>query len=491
MARLDMALRRSAARHAAPLVSVIIPTRNRAMYLPTALRSVFDQTFPNIEIVVVDDGSTDETAQILTEMNGRVRAIRLDGVGVSAARNRGIQEAQGDYIQFLDDDDTLDPQKIELQVRLLDRHTGVDVAYCGWTYVDEHGHPLHAIAAPESVETEDLVASNPFIVHALLIRRTCFDHVGDFDESLTAAEDWDMWVRIALAGHRFAGIPRPLCRYRMHGLNTLLVNAEAHDRDAARALDHLFNRPDLPEHYRARRADAELGIRAWVSWLYYAAGNWEAAQRTLKEAIDIQPGSSLKDPRWLENILWRSSYYPWIPDPLSYIDGVLSHLPDCANRVGVNRDEVLARVLIGVAAKHYATGHTVEGRACLCRAIALNTRVTTKPELFAEMLCFMADRLPQDSQRGWVRQILSDIPDDVVDSRRARGAALGVTHLVTAFQLYHAGHHSNALSGMMRAIRYRPRLLANRGVISVCLKSLAAPLRRMSGSMTPRGTGHS
>ncbi len=198
------------------MVSVIIPTYNYARYLPTALRSLQRQTYRNWECVVVDDGSSDDTAAVVERTvagDPRVRYLAQDNLGMSAARNRGMATASGGYIQFLDADDALQERKLEIQVRCLERHPEVDIVLGAWGHWDG-GDSLAATptAGPPPPEgagqpvVEALLRGNMIAINAPLLRADVIRAVGGFDEGIGAHEDWEFWLRCALRGLRYARV---------------------------------------------------------------------------------------------------------------------------------------------------------------------------------------------------------------------------------------------------------------------------------------------
>lgn len=454
-----------------PLVSVIVPTRNRAAYLSFALDSVLNQTYPNVEIIVIDDGSTDATTDVLDSYGDRITVIRLSGNGVSAARNHGFRRARGEYIQFLDDDDTLDHRKIEIQIRLLERRKDVDVAYCGYDHIDRLGNLIDRIPAPHSVGVADLVSSNQLRTHMLLIRRSCLDTVGGFDETLQASEDWDLWLRIALAGYTFSGIPLQLCSYRMHADNTL-ANAAVHDLQSTVVLERAFSNPALPDQLRDRQQEIVANVRQWVSWLYYASGNVEAGKRTLDAAYQLSRDTPASRFEGLNESIWKSAFQQTVGDPVRYTGDVLDNLPDALVMSRSDRDQIMSKVLIGVAARHYAAGEYDVARGYIGRAMALHPTVIDNPELFTRLLCIVAQRLPANEPGTWVKMLLNDLQIDAEQRKRLCREALGGTYCVNGFQHFRTSRRTEALAAMLRAVWYCPRLLANKGVLSVCMKSI-------------------
>ena len=195
-------------------VSVILPVRNGERYIAEALASLFGQTRPPTEVIVVDDGSTDRSAEIAGGFP--VQLIRIDATGVSAARNAGLAAADGDLIAFIDHDDIWEPLKLERQIRFLDEHPGVGFATCWLRVVVEAGTDR-----PSWVEDEYMTAGLPGMCPGvLLVRREVIDRVGGFDTNLALGEDADWVLRAADAGVRRAAVDEVLLRYRIHGANT-------------------------------------------------------------------------------------------------------------------------------------------------------------------------------------------------------------------------------------------------------------------------------
>ena len=198
-----------------PVVSVVIPSYNYGRFVAEAIESVQRQTFSDWECIVVDDGSTDETDAVVSEiahLDSRVRLVQQPNRGLSAARNAGIETSSGRFIQFLDADDRIETRKLELQVAYLEQHPHVDIIYGNVVYLsDTRGvgmtgsgtewmHPLHGRG---NAVLLSLVESNALVVNAALIRSKLADRVGGFNESLPAVEDWDYWLRAAAEGAWF------------------------------------------------------------------------------------------------------------------------------------------------------------------------------------------------------------------------------------------------------------------------------------------------
>lgn len=204
-----------------PLVSVIIPAFNSAQYLADAVESVFAQTYSPVECIVIDDGSTDYTNDLLKELlkvHPGLKTVRKTNGGLSSARNMGMRESIGDFISFLDADDVILPHKIERQVAFLIAHPDVGIVY-GDTLVateDLRAEAMYTAEMPPELEPIDaLCYRNWFGAMVPLIRRTVTDCVGEFDEELASAEDWDYWIRCAKVA-RMSYLAGAVSLYRQH-----------------------------------------------------------------------------------------------------------------------------------------------------------------------------------------------------------------------------------------------------------------------------------
>lgn len=202
-----------------PRVSVIIPAYNQARYLKQAIDSVLAQTYRDFEIIVVDDGSTDDTAAIAAAYGGQIHYIYQENRGLAGARNTGIRAAQGELIGLLDSDDIWLPNYLKAMVKLANQYPTAVVYFCQARCIDVEGNDLPQIVGgkefiPEALLSEMLL-SNFIIPSTVTLRRSVVVDVGLFDASLRSCEDWDMWLRL-LPEHEFAFTNEILVRYRVH-----------------------------------------------------------------------------------------------------------------------------------------------------------------------------------------------------------------------------------------------------------------------------------
>ena len=180
-------------------ISLIIPTYNRCLLLKRALHSVLEQSRPPDEIIVVDDGSTDKTAEMLKQEFPQINTISQINKGVSAARNKGIQQAQGDWIAFLDSDDSWQAEKLATQIRALQQAPELKVCHTEETWIRNgvRVNTMHKHKKSGGWIFEQCLPLCAMSPSSIMIHRSVFDDVGLFDENLPACEDYDLWLRIS------------------------------------------------------------------------------------------------------------------------------------------------------------------------------------------------------------------------------------------------------------------------------------------------------
>jgi glycosyltransferase involved in cell wall biosynthesis len=204
-----------------PLVSVIIPVHNGARYLHAALESVFAQTYRPFEVVVVDDGSADDSGVIAQGFH-EVRYIHQANQGVAAARNHGTEAARGEFLAFLDQDDLWTPEKLKLQIAYLLSHPELGYTLTNQQFFLDPGATLPAWFRKELLSS----VHSGWVLGTLVVRRTAFEKVGNFATNYSAASDGDWFFRAKAAGISMAVVPELLLLKRIHG-----ANESAHAKD--------------------------------------------------------------------------------------------------------------------------------------------------------------------------------------------------------------------------------------------------------------------
>lgn len=227
-----------------PKVSVIITAYNLIEYLPETIDNLFQQTFTDFEVIIVNDGSTDNTAEWVKQLTDpRVRLISQENMGLSGASNTGVINAQGEYITFLDADDLWEATKLEQQVAILDNHPEVGVVYTWVTYMNESGQSTGRVVKPEAegqIWTKLIEVNQIECGSVTMIRRACFEKIGLFDTNLRSyVPDWDMWLRLALH-YEFKLIRQPLVYYRQRA-SSGSRNFEGMERSFKIVLEKAYN----------------------------------------------------------------------------------------------------------------------------------------------------------------------------------------------------------------------------------------------------------
>jgi glycosyltransferase involved in cell wall biosynthesis len=249
----------------APAVSVIIPAYNQAQFINQAIESVLAQTWSDYEIIVVNDGSTDATPQILAGYGEQLRVITQPNAGLSAARNSGLAVAQGEFIGLLDADDMWYPDVLATTVAHLTKNPSVDVVCGAWDLIDETGRTIRPPNDPSIFQARvradflrTIAVGNMVIPSALLLRRKIFDCCGNFDATLKGVEDWDLLIRLAAHGHALDLINAPVLHYRRHS-GCLTRDPQRTEQASRQVLAKLYadeRLADLRDH---------ASIYAWLS----------------------------------------------------------------------------------------------------------------------------------------------------------------------------------------------------------------------------------
>jgi glycosyltransferase involved in cell wall biosynthesis len=275
-----------------PKVTVLIPTFNRAHYLPEAIQSIFAQTFTDYELIVVDDGSTDDTVAILAGFRDpRLRVLRQENRGISAAMNAGLRAARGEYITRLDSDDVWLADLLACETAVLDAHPDVGVVYAKAQAMTKDGASReHHIGLPLRYPHDALLSlawGDSTCNIALLARQVCFATAGVYDETLYTHEDWDMWLRVARR-HRFIFLDRTLARFREHEHRITSPSSPMfveHVESRVRVIDKLYSRTALPAQLHAFKSIIYRNVYTEIGLSLFNTGHRVRALRMFKHAM--------------------------------------------------------------------------------------------------------------------------------------------------------------------------------------------------------------
>jgi glycosyltransferase involved in cell wall biosynthesis len=275
-----------------PHVSVVIPAYNAARTIATTVASVLAQTHRPLEVIVVDDGSTDATASVANGIGEPVRCVTVANAGAAAARNRGIDGSRGELVAFLDADDLWLAEKLARQVSVLRARGSIGAVQCGATFTDYELRPI-AIrrCEPTDVTLWDAIRFRnvPALMSTLVVRRTCLQAAGGQDASLEGKDEWEWAMRIA-RHCGLASIPDPLVVHRVFA-QSMSRNVESHIGPGLAALEKLFSDPTLPRAVRRRRAAAYAAFYTMMAGAYFQARRPGPSLIWALRALWSDPGS--------------------------------------------------------------------------------------------------------------------------------------------------------------------------------------------------------
>lgn len=287
-----------------PKVSVVVPAYNVRAYIQDALVSLERQSFDKFEVIVVDDGSTDDTAEVVKpfcDRDSRFQLVQKQNGGLSSARNCGIHHARAEYIALLDGDDVYEQDKLAAHVALLDRNADVGVAYSASQAIREDGRSTFMSLSGKPLMSDPLLAllCKNFVGHGsnAAFRRSLCDEIGEFDETLRSFEDLDFWLRVAATRRwRFYREPRVLCLYRVRP-SGLSFNVVQMQRCCLQVIESAYQRS--PEVVEPMLPTAYAYMYRYLARLSLTAGDAEQAHDFIDQALAANYAIFYRDPRSL------------------------------------------------------------------------------------------------------------------------------------------------------------------------------------------------
>jgi glycosyltransferase involved in cell wall biosynthesis len=274
-----------------PEVSVVIPAYNSARYLEQAVGSVLAQTFQDLEVIVVDDGSTDDTAALIRGLGPPVRYLHQPNSGVSVARNRGVSEASSRYVALLDADDTWLPEKLSRQLEALRDAPASGLCYTAFFAADSDLNPIEVQHQEMPAGALESLLTHGNVVGAggstMVCERRLFQQAGGFDPRFSQCADWDMWVRLA-ALTEFLYLDEPLATYRIHGLS-MSTDPRLLEADSVEVLEKGFAMSGVEPALAARRRRALARNYMVLAGTYFQAGDYRDFARCAARSLRLDP----------------------------------------------------------------------------------------------------------------------------------------------------------------------------------------------------------
>lgn len=272
-------------------VSVVIPTYNYARFIGEAIESILVQTHPISDIVVVDDGSTDETQQVVAKFGSKIRYIKKENGGVCSARNVGIENSTGDFIAFFDADDISHPTKIEKQLAKFAEDAEVGLVHCGIRELDADGNIIQLNQnGKEGWVADEMLLLKPTIIGpggTIMVRREVIAAVGAFDEQIEIYEDWEFCYRIARK-YKIGFVNEALIDYRLHGDNSHL-NLEKMERSLKIAFAKAFETGD--KKIQRLRRESYSNFYKVLAGSYFHQRNYPMFVKNALKSLWLKPSN--------------------------------------------------------------------------------------------------------------------------------------------------------------------------------------------------------
>jgi hypothetical protein len=456
-----------------PLVSVIIPAYKQAEYLADGIRSVLEQTYTNLEAIVVDDCSPDHSAEVVKSFaDPRLRYIRHDqNRMLAAARNTGMRAANGELFALLDADDKFDKQKLAAHVEYLVTHEDVGVTYNSRYALQCSKDAIAYITRPPATVTlADLVQGFPFTPSDMVLRREWAYAVDMFDESLVHfSEDLDINCRLALAGCKFAGIDRALNYRRLHPAGRIRTIRQRLDA-ALGVLDTIFSDPRMPLEVHALKGQAQSSN--CIVWAVEALRQEETCMglEFLRQAVEYNPSILDGAPDAITQFLLYDAIYDETQHHPDVYRTVVAQLSDEFDTVRRQSQWGIARGWLIKAYRSWIWQSVPAGRTFLKEAVAAGAAFDEPfmREVVHELLAFENER-GSEAADALALAIDAELRSIVTDQRVPSLAA--VLQLGRAFSSYDAGLYASVPKQVLRAIRFDSRHMRNRGALAIFVKS--------------------
>ncbi len=273
-----------------PTVSVIIPNYNYEAFIEKTIDSVLSQTYEAIEVVVVDDGSRDNSLEVLRKYGEKIKVVSQSNQGVSTARNKGVSESKGEYLAFLDADDLWLPSKLQREMERFFERPDFGLVHCSVSYIDPQGQ----IIGENRNGNEGWLASDILTLRrgavigagsTSVVRRSVFDEVDGFDSRLSTSADWEFCYRVA-SKYCIGFVDEPLVQYRMHTTN-MHSNIAAMEHDLRLGFEKAF--ADQSSGVQGIRSDCLGNFHYLLAGSYYRTGKYYASFINILKSLWYKP----------------------------------------------------------------------------------------------------------------------------------------------------------------------------------------------------------
>ena len=455
-----------------PKVSVIIPAYKQAEYLGQTIQSVLDQTYPNFEVIVVNDASPDNTTEVVGQFNDpRLQyIIHENNRMLPAARNTGMRAATGEILALLDADDLFHRDKLAAHVEYFARHPEIDVTYNARFEMDAQGKMLHLWRPATEVNLADFVLGFPFAPSDMVLRREMAFKVDLFDESYVVfSEDLDINCRLALADCKFGGIDRPL-NYRRYHPGRVIKNVTGRLEAALRALDTTFNDPRCPQAVRTLQNKAYRNH--YLDWAYCALTQNETSlgQTYLCAAIECDPTLLNQDATKLLDFFIVTAIHDG-GDHETGLQRLFAQLPAEYTWLARHSRWAIAQGYLWRGVRSILWKQMKEGAAQLACAAELGVQIDEASlRMITDQLISYEAEFGSDATYAALRNISQQLRK--IGSSTQSSWLQGCYWFNHAFKTYYAGQYSKVPADVVRAMLKDSSYILNRGMLSILFHSV-------------------
>ncbi len=462
------------------LISVVIPSYNTGHLVSDAITSVLRQSHRRVEVIVIDDGSTDNTRQVvaaLADQDPRVNYLYQENKGLGGARNTGIYRARGEYLAFLDADDLFLPGKLQKQAEVLDADPELGLVAGGHRVVDIDTGLALGERQPwqerPNLELDTWLVACPIVPGAVLMRSKWARRVNGFQIlNPPGAEDRDMWLRLSYEGCRMAWTPEIVCAYRMHD-GQMTRNGKQQSDSTLLALDTFFSQPNLRPEAQAARDRSYADAYMAGAFRQYGSHQFNEARVTLKRALERLPHlmESLDGelpPLAYTIVAWAMD--PVNGDPATFTEAVLDNLPNTASGLTRYREELIGTAVAWAALDALGVNNAALARRHLATAVERVPTLSMNYEALLNPMVDFVQALPVSAQVRRAQQFFEVLPLEVPVLQTDQNKAVARLYLAQAFKANAAGAHAEAYATIKNGLKLDRSWLNNRGVLSILWK---------------------
>ena len=457
-----------------PFFSVIIPAYNNAEYLPDAINSVLNQSYPHFELLVVNDASLDNAAEVIKSFTDpRLKYVEHEvNKGLSAARNTGIKSATGDYIALLDGDDYFHPDKLKLHAEFLENHPNVGVTYNARFELNHSSKAIRELWRPPlAVDLKDMVFGFPFGPSDMVIQRQWALRVNMFDEYYVyVGEDLDFNCRLALAGCEFRSVDRAL-NYRRYHSNRIIKDLRYFVDNTFRALKATFADPRCPEEVSSLQEKVFASHHILWSAIAFTQNDTAIGQEYCRAAISANPSYLSGQPNDLLSTLISYSIVDENQDHEQLLPQMIAQLPPELTWLAKECNWAVGRGYLWRFARAMLWNRIEAGKSYFERAIA---HKATIDQAFLQQLSAHIFNIQLEFGRQAAYSILTLLSPylEKLGNRADIKWLKGQYSINEAFHSYSVGDYANVPRAVRGALVHDTSYLRNRGVMKIFLGSL-------------------